>query len=109
MNEKEDETHWKRRREDTTKRKKRPERESSRDFHLDTMEAFAKEEVEQVNDTTSTAKRGLSKNLLKISITTTWKISSQSGKYHHEVETLATAPLPPPTAHTAGRQVSPQN
>ena len=53
MNEKEDETHcWKRRREGTTKRKKRPERESSGDFHHDTMEAFAKEEVDQACNTT---------------------------------------------------------
>lgn len=77
MNKKEDETHLKRRREDTTKRKRREERESSGDLHHDTMEAFAKEEVDQVYNISysclDTAKRGLSKNPLKISITTRWK------------------------------------
>ena len=112
MNEKEDETHcWKRRKEDTTKRKKRPERESSGDFHHATMEAFAKEDVDQACNTTFSClhskKRSEQESSENIhhrdveNITTRWKISPKGGKYHHEVETSATAPLPPPTAHTA--------
>ena len=37
-----------------------------------------------------TAKRGLSKNLLKISITTRWKISPRGRKYHNVVENITT-------------------
>ena len=37
-----------------------------------------------------TAKRGLGKNLLKISITTTWKISPRGRKYHNDVENIIT-------------------
>ena len=81
MNEKGDETHcWKRRREDTTKRKKRPERESSGYFHHDTMEAFAKEDVDQACNTTFSCLHGKKRP----------EQESSENIHHHEVENITT-------------------
>ena len=99
MNEKEDETHcWKRRREDTTNMKKRSKRESSGDFHHDTMEAFAKEEMEQACNTTYSCLHGKKRPEQESSenIATMWKPEQQ---HHYLLLQL--------TLQSTGRQVSP--
>ena len=78
--------------------KKRSKRESSEDFHHDTMEAFAKEEMEQACNTTSSCLHGKKRPEQESSenIATMWKPEQQ---HHYLLLQL--------TLQSTGRQVSP--